>query len=131
MPKLKFDHVLCESLDNVYKKFKDRNKQFDQLKFNSEYNQLNMNVSLLLYEQYTSHRFRFNLSCMKSLLEKSIKAVENDTSECKKLIELDIFKQSRYFLMSACDLYLELDVSDMSKLPLIPGNAVILNIGYV
>ena len=65
---------------------------------------------------------------MKNLLEKSINAIENETNR-KHLIELDIFKQSLYFLKSDCDLYLEIDVSELDKLPLIPGNAVILNIG--
>lgn len=128
MAKIKLDHALCESIDNVYKKFKDRSNQFDRLNFNSEYNQLNMNVSLLLYEQYRNKKFRYNLICMKNLLEKSINAIENETNR-KHLIELDIFKQSLYFLKPDCDLYLEIDVSELDKLPLIPGNAVILNIG--
>ena len=130
MAKLKFDNTLCESIDSVYKKFKDRSHKFDRLNFNNEYNQLNMNVSLLLYEQYRNNKFRYNLICMKKLLEKSLKAIESDNNR-KQLVELDAFKQSLYFLKSECDLYLEIDVSKLDKLPLIPGNAVILNVGYV
>jgi hypothetical protein len=130
MAKLKFDNTLCESVDNVYKKFKDRSHKFDRVNFNNEYNQLNMNVSVLLYEQYRNNKFRYNLICMKKQLEKSLKAIESDNNR-KHLIELDAFKQSLYFLKSECDLYLEIDVSKLDKLPLIPGNAVILNVGYV
>jgi len=67
---------------------------------------------------------------MKKLLEKSLKAIESDNNR-KQLVELDAFKQSLYFLKSECDLYLEIDVSKVDKLPLIPGNAVILNVGYM
>lgn len=117
--------VLVEKIDEFYKEFKVR-QQSGTFDFLTEYTQLNTKVSLFLYEQYTSGQFSYNLVGIKRLLEKPLQAIQTD-KKSKKLTELDVIRELRYFLNATSDLYLDVDVGNLDKLPAVPGNAVIIN----